>query len=74
MDRSPRIIKARFQSKCRECGKTINRGEEIIYHPDTRTAEHYHCGIVKFQTEQADRAAEQWDEEQHELNTRHLGM
>ena len=69
-----KIIKARYQSKCSECGRTISRGEEIIYHPDTRTAEHYNCGIAKFRAEQAERAAADWDEEQHELNTRHLSM
>lgn len=74
MDSNARIIKAKFASKCAECGKMINRGEEIIYHPTARTAAHYSCGIAKYQTEQAERAAAEWDEQQHELNNARLGM
>ena len=74
MKDEPRIIKAKFCSSCRDCGQAIKRGEEIIYYPATRSAAHHRCGIQKFQEWQAEKAAADWDEEQHRLNTSHLGM
>ena len=33
MRNDPRILKARFKSKCAETGKVINKGDECIYYP-----------------------------------------
>lgn len=45
----PRTIKAKFESTCKETGKTIEVGEECVYypssrevfHPESKTAEEY---------------------------------
>lgn len=70
----PRIMKSKFQSVCRDCGQVINRGDDIIYYPATSSAAHYRCGKVMFENWQAERAAADWDDEQHRLQTQHLGM
>ena len=49
MKNDPRVIQARFESKCAETGKVIKKGEECIYYPlarkvfcvDSKTAQDY---------------------------------
>lgn len=36
MKNDPRMIRARFESKCAETGKIIQKGESCIYYPITR--------------------------------------
>jgi hypothetical protein len=40
---SPLWIVARFASPC-ACGVQINRGDRILYHPSTKTAQCEQCG------------------------------
>jgi hypothetical protein len=49
MKNDPRVIEARFDSKCAETGKIIHKGESCIYYPlarkvysmDSKTAQDY---------------------------------
>lgn len=42
----PRIIKARFNSTCKESGKAITKGEDIVYYPSNKS-------VYKLDTKQA---------------------
>ncbi len=42
IDGTPRLIAAKFESKC-ACGKSIKRGDEILYFPAARRAECRDC-------------------------------
>jgi hypothetical protein len=33
----PRIIKARFDSKCKETGKKIKKGDRCVYYPSSKS-------------------------------------
>ena len=44
----PRWITARFSSVC-GCGKRINKGEDILYWPSSRTAQCKTCGEPEWQ-------------------------
>ena len=39
-NKTPRWIKARFDSKCPETGKIIKKGQDCIYYPAERKAYH----------------------------------
>jgi len=36
MTNDPRIITARFNSKCAETGNQINKGDECVYYPTSK--------------------------------------
>jgi len=40
----PRILNAKYKSKCPTCGKTICRGEKIVYYPKDKKAFCFACG------------------------------
>lgn len=54
----PRVIKARYNSKCCETGKQIKKGEECVYYPsskqvfhmDSKTAEDYRAWAFDIDT------------------------
>ena len=36
----PRVLVARFDSKCAETGKTIKKGDECVYYPSSKEVFH----------------------------------
>lgn len=43
----PCVMFAKFRGKCPETKKTINKGDEIVYFPDTKTAYHIDSKTAK---------------------------
>jgi hypothetical protein len=46
--KDPRILKAKFKSRCPKCRREISPGEQIIYWPITRTAFCWSCGELDY--------------------------
>ena len=40
----PKWIKAKFNSKCHECGETISKNEDVFYYPIGKTVYCSKCG------------------------------
>jgi hypothetical protein len=46
----PRVTYSKFNSNCAKCGKTIRKGEEIVYWPAKKEAMHHACGQPDLQS------------------------
>ena len=55
----PKFMTSRFKGTCHKCGKSIAKGERIIYFPNGKHAYHVPCGQADY--DQFSSAA--WDEE-----------
>ncbi len=57
--RDPRTIRARFNSKCAETGKPINKGDECVYYPSSKQVFHMESTQAgKLKADQHDMAME----------------
>lgn len=45
----PRVTMSKFNSTCSKCGKPIKKGEEIVYWPANKEAQHHACGQHDYQ-------------------------
>jgi len=62
----PRRIIAHFSNTCHTCGKTIRKGEEIIYWPNGKHAGHLSCDEADFRRsvasfEDEDQYYQEWE-------------
>jgi hypothetical protein len=57
-DRTPRLLKARFDSVCPETGKAIRKGDDCVYYPADRKA--YHVESKAAEEYRAARFARSW--------------
>lgn len=48
MKNDPKIMVSRFNSTCSKCKKAIKKGEDIIFWPYNRTADHFKCGETDY--------------------------
>jgi hypothetical protein len=65
-NQDPRVITCKFDSVCKETGKTIKRGEKALYYPADKS-------IFHLDTKQAQSYREwMFDEENNNLNNQNI--